>query len=157
MVEIPKITLKKVTRLNLRIILQLEVKPVQKNLVASNAVSVAEAYFNKDAWFRAIYADTKPIGFVMISDTSLKYNDNPKHIPSYFLWRFMIDKKYQGRGYGKEAMNLIIDHVRNRPKAKEFLLSHSKDDGNAGEFYKKCGFKYTGKEIGDELVMCLEL
>ncbi len=157
MVKIPKITLKKVTRLNLRPILQLEVKPEQKTLVASNAVSISEAYFNKDAWFRAIYADYKPIGFVMISDTSLKYKNNPKHIPSYFLWRFMIDKSYQGKGYGKEAMNLIINHVKNRPKAKEFLLSHSKYDGNAGKFYKKCSFEYTGKEIGDELVMRLEL
>ena len=138
-------------------ILQLDINPEQKNLVASNAVSIAQAHFNKDAWFRAIYADSKPIGFVMISDTSLKYKTNPKHRPSYYLWRFMIDAKYQGKGYGKEAMKLIINHVKSRPKAKEFLLSHSKSDGNAGEFYKKYGFEYTGKEIGDELVMSLEL
>ncbi len=157
MVKILQITLKKVNRLNLRAILQLDVKPEQKSLVASNAVSIAEAYFNKDAWFRAIYADSKPIGFVMISDTSLKYRNNSKHIPNYFLWRFMIDKKYQGKGYGKEAMNLIIDHIKKRPNAKEFLLSHSKADGNAGSFYEKCGFEYTGKEISDELVMRLKL
>ncbi len=157
MVKIPKITLKKVTRLNLKALLQLDVKPEQKSLVASNAVSIAEAYFNKDAWFRAIYADNKPIGFVMISDTSLKYKKNPRHIPSYYLWRFMIDKKYQGKGYGKEAMNLIINHVKSRPNAVEFLLSHSKEDGNAGEFYQKCGFEYTGKEIYDELLMRLKL
>jgi len=156
-IRIPKITLKKITRLNLRAILELDVKQEQKSLVASNAVSIAEAYFNKDAWFRAIYADSQPIGFVMISDTSLKYKNNPKHIPSYFLWRFMIDKKYQGKGYGKEAMNLIINHVKTRPKAVEFLLSHSKSDGNAGLFYKKYGFEYTGKEIDDELVMRLRL
>jgi diamine N-acetyltransferase len=138
-------------------ILQLDVNLEQKNLVASNAVSIAQAHFNKDAWFRAIYADNEPIGFAMISDTSLKYKSNPKHRPSYYLWRFMIDAKYQGNGYGKEAMKLIIKHVKSRPKAKEFLLSHSKSDGNAGEFYKKLGFIYTGKEIGDELVMSLEL
>ncbi len=138
-------------------ILQLNVKPEQKNLVAPNAVSIAQAYFYKDAWFRAIYADNKPIGFVMISDTSLKHKSNPNHQPSYSLWRFMIDGKYQGNGYGKEAMNLIIDHVKSRPNAKELFLSHSKKDGHAGEFYKKCGFEYTGSEIGDEAVMRLEL
>ncbi|MFX0041509.1 MAG: GNAT family N-acetyltransferase [Candidatus Hodarchaeota archaeon] len=157
MVEIPKITLKKITKYNLISILQLDVKPEQKNLVAPNAVSIAQAHFNKDAWFRAIYADNMLIGFVMISDSSLKFKNNPKHRPSYFLWRFMIDAKYQGKGYGKKAMELIINHVKSRPKAKEFLLSHSKSDGNAGQFYKKLGFKYTGKEIGNELVMSLEL
>ena len=138
-------------------ILQLDVNPEQKSLVASNAVSIAQAHFNKDAWFRGIYVNNKPIGFVMISDTLLKSKSNPNHRPSYYLWRFMIDAKNQGKGYGKEAMKLIINHLKSRPKAKEFLLSHSKSDGNAGEFYKKCGFKYTGKEIGDELVMRLEL
>ena len=153
----PKFTLKKITKINLMSILQLDVNPEQKSLVASNAVSITQAHFNKDAWFRAIYVDNKPIGFVMISDTLLKSKSNPNHRPSYYLWRFMIDAKNQGKGYGKEAMKLIINHLKSRPKAKEFLLSHSKSDGNAGEFYKKCGFKYTGKEIGDELVMRLEL
>jgi len=138
-------------------ILQLKVKPEQTGLVASNAVSIAQAQFYKDAWFRAIYADSKLIGFVMISDTSLKFTSNPNHRPTYFLWRFMIDTQYQGKGYGKEAKNSIINHVKNRSKAKEFLLSHSKNNGNAGEFYKKCGFQYTGKEIGNELGMRLEL
>ena len=139
------------------VILQLDVKPEQETLVASNAKSIAEAYFNKDAWFRAIYIDKTPIGFVMLSDTSLKYKSNPNHRPTYFLWRFMIDSKYQGKGYGKEAMNLIINHVKSRPNAKELLLSHSKSDGNAGEFYKKCGFEYTGREMYDELLMSLKL
>lgn len=157
MVKLPKISLKKVTKFNLISILQLEVNPQQKKLVAPNAVSIAQAHFNKDAWFRAIYADNDPIGFVMISDSSLKYRSNLNHRPSYFLWRIMIDAKYQGKGYGKQAMKLIIDHVKGRPKAKELLLSHFKSDGNAEEFYKKLGFKYTGNEIGDELVMSLKL
>lgn len=143
--------------MNLMPILQLDVKPEQRNLVASNAKSIAEAYFNKDAWFQAIYADNDPIGFVMFSDTSLKYKSNPNHRPTYYLWRFMIEAKYQGKGYGKEAMKLVINHVKNRPEAKELLLSYSQSDGNAGEFYKKCGFEYTGKVIDDELVMSLKL
>ncbi len=139
------------------VILQLDVKPEQRNLVASNAKSIAEAHFNKDAWLRAIYAGNDPVGFVMLSDTLLKYKSNPNHRPTYYLWRFMIDAKYQGKGYGKEAMKLIINHVKSRPKANELFLSHSKSNGNAGEFYKKCGFEYIGKEIDDELVMSLKL
>ena len=138
-------------------ILQLSVKPEQKTLVASNAISIAQAHFNKSAWFRAIYADNKPIGFVMISDSLLKFNFNPHRRPLYFLWRLMIDAKYQGKGYGKEAMNLIINHIKSRPKAEELFVSHSKSEGNAGGFYEKCGFEYNGKEFGDELIMRLEL
>ncbi len=157
MSEVLKIKLKKISKLNLISILQLDVKPEQRNLVASNVKSIAEAHFNKDAWFRAIYSDNDPIGFVMISDSSLKYKSNPNHQPSYFLWRFMIDARYQGKGYGKEAIKLVINHVKSRPKAEELLLSHSKSDGNAGDFYKKFGFEYTGKVIDDELVMSLKL
>jgi diamine N-acetyltransferase len=155
--EVSKISLKKISKLNLSSVLQLDVKPEQRTLVASNAKSIAEAHFNKDAWFRAIYVDKKPIGFVMLSDTTLKYKSNPNHRPTYYLWRFMIDAKYQGKGYGMEAMKLIINHVKSRPKATELLLSHSGSEGNAGEFYKKFGFEYTGKSIDDELVMSLKL
>ncbi|MFX1391204.1 MAG: GNAT family N-acetyltransferase [Promethearchaeota archaeon] len=153
----PKVILKKINKCNLMSILQLSVKPEQKGLVAPNVVSIAEAHFNKDAWFRAIYADNIPIGFVMISDTLLKYKFNQNHRPSYIIWRFMIDAKYQGKGYAKEAMNLIINHIKKRPKAKEILLSHSQSSGNAGPFYKKFGFEYTGTTIADELVMSLNL
>lgn len=155
--NIPKITLKKITKLNLMSILQLNVKPEQRGLVAPNAVSLAEACFSRDAWFRAIYADNMPIGFVMISDTLLKYKFNPNHRPAYIIWRFMIDANYQDKGYGKEAMKLIIDYIKTRPKAKEIFLSHSQSDGNAGTFYKKCGFEYTHSTLGDELVMSLKL
>ena len=151
------ITLKKITKLNLMSILQLKVKPEQRELVAPNAVSIAQAYFSRDAWFRAIYADKIPVGFVMISDTSLKYSFNPNHRSAYIIWRFMIDANYQDKGFGKEAMKLIINHIRTRPKTKEIFLTHSQSDGNAGKFYEKCGFEYTGSMIGDELVMSLKL
>ena len=157
MINIHKITLKKISKLNLIPILQLKVKPEQTGLVAPNAVSIAQASFSRDAWFRAICADDIPIGFVMISDTLLKYRFNPNHRPAYIIWRFMLDLNYQDKGYGKKAMKLIINHIRTRPKAKEIFLSHSQLDGNAGAFYKKCGFEYTGSTIGDELVMSLKL
>ena len=68
----------------------------QKNLVASNSVSIAQAHYSNSAWLRGIFYDDIAIGFVIL--------DLIKEKNKCFLWRFMIDKKYQGRGYGKMAL-----------------------------------------------------
>jgi len=63
----------------------------------------------------------------------------------------MIDQKYQGKGHGRKAMELVIDHLKTRPNAKEITLHHEQTKGNAGEFYENLGFKLTGKILQDEL------
>ena len=64
--------------------------------------------FEPKAWFRAVVADDVPVGFVMLSVDEAA--------PEYYLWRFMIDERYQGRGYGRAAIGLLIDHVRTLPR-----------------------------------------
>jgi diamine N-acetyltransferase len=112
-------------------------------------VSIAQAYFSKKAWFRAIYANDTPVGFVML------YIDQDK--PEYDVWRFMIDKAHQGKGYGREAMRPVIEHVRGLPGAKELYLSYMPGEGNPAPFYRKLGFKETGEWDDDEKVMKLIL
>ena len=48
--------------------------PQQKKFVASNAQSIAQAYFNKHFWFRAIYANDTPVGFIMLYDDPVPHN-----------------------------------------------------------------------------------
>jgi len=67
----------------------------------------------------------------------------------------MIDAKYQNKGYGQEALNLIIERVRKKPKAKALTLSVVRAEGSADAFYKKFGFDFTGKVEGGEHVMKL--
>lgn len=145
------VSLREIAKPNLREVLLLKVAPGQERLVASNAVSIAQAYFDRErAWFRAIYADDAPVGFVMLMDDPGK--------PEYFLWRLMIGAAFQGRGFGREAMRLLIAHVRTRPGATELLLSHEPGDGNPGPFYEALGFTYTGDVDPDgELIMRLAL
>ena len=143
------ITLQEITRDTLRPILRLDVAESQRRFVASNAVSVAQAHFAPEAWFRAIYADKTPVGFVMLSD-------EPEE-GEYFLWRLMIDEHHQRQGYGLQAVRLLIEHVRTRPKAKELLVSHVPGEGSPAGFYQELGFKYTGEEDDGELVMKLTL
>jgi diamine N-acetyltransferase len=105
-----KIALRKITGKTVRTICSLGVSEEQKKFVAPNAVSIAQAYYAKSAWFRAIYADETPVGFVMLAEV-------PKR-GRHYLWRFMIDAKYQGKGYGRRALDLVIRHVKRNPKAK---------------------------------------
>ncbi|MHA1239369.1 MAG: GNAT family N-acetyltransferase [Promethearchaeota archaeon] len=146
-----KVTLKRITRRNLNAVLKLKVKPKQESLVATNARSIAQAYFYREAWFRAIYLGDAPIGFVLLVDSTVKYKRIKQKNPSLYLWRLMIDEKYQGKGYGQKAVELVINHLKIRPNAKEITLHHEQTDGNAGEFYEKLGFKLTGKILHNEL------
>jgi diamine N-acetyltransferase len=119
----------------------------QKKMVAPNAISIAQAHFNQYAWFRAIYADDSPVGFIMLYD-------NPEE-PEYFLWRLMIAGPYQGMGFGKRAIELLVDYVRTRPGAKELNVSCGEGEASPEEFYTKLGFKRTGEMADEEVVMSL--
>ena len=63
-----EVTLREVTGDTVRAVCRLQVGPGQERFVASNAISIAEAYFEPKAWFRAIYAGEEPVGFVMLYD-----------------------------------------------------------------------------------------
>lgn len=144
------VTLREVTRETVVQICRLQVAPHQQGFVAPNAVSIAQAYFAPEtAWFRAIYADGTPVGFLMLEDDAAN--------EEYSLWRFMIDARYQGMGFGRRALELLIDHVKTRPGAKALFTSCVPGDGSPCPFYERLGFVYTGEVDEDELVMRLDL
>ncbi len=140
------VTLREVTKDNLRAVLRLKVAPEQEHFVASNAVSIAEAHFEPEiAWFRAIYADEVPVGFMMLSDKATE--------PEYFLWRLLLDARYQKYGFGKRAMELLFEYVKTRPGATEIFTSCVPGEGGPYAFYEKLGFSPTGEVEDDEVVM----
>jgi diamine N-acetyltransferase len=153
----PKISLRKINRSNLEQVINLNVKPKQRNLVAPNAKSIAQSHYTRGTWLRAIYLDNIPIGIVLLVDGSLKFKKIKPKITYISLWRFMIDGRYQGKGYGKKALELVIEYAKSRPNAREISLTHETSKGNAGEFYKKIGFIHTGRKIENELEMKLKL
>jgi len=147
------VALKEVTRKTLRAVCDLDAGDGAKQ-VAPNAVSIAQASFYDEAWFRAIYDDDTPVGFVMLYDPTL--SAQPEE-PDFFLWRLMIDKAHQRKGLGHAAVGLLIDHVRTRPGATELLVSHTSTAEALSRFYGSFGFVYTGKEEDGEKVMVLPL
>ena len=147
----PRVTLREVTKENLNDVLVLEVAPEQRRFVAPNAISIAQAHFHPEvAWFRAIYADETPVGFLMLEDRA--------GAPEVFLWRFMIDRRHQKLDYGRRALELVIDVVRSRPGTSALTLSHVPGEGNPAPFYQRLGFVHTGETDPDgELLMRREL
>lgn len=143
------VSLREIIGETVREIIALDVAPEQKSFVAPNSVSIAQAYFAPEAWFRAIYAGDTPVGFVMLSD-------KPEEA-EYVVWRFMIDARHQGKGYGRVALEQIIAHVKTRPGATALYTSHVPGPGNPGPFYEAAGFAYTGEEDDGELIMKLDL
>ena len=142
------VELREVTRENLRDVLRLAVRQDQENLVAPNAVSIAQAHFEEGAWFRAIYAGDAAVGFIMVG----RRDDDCD-----YLWRLMVDASHQRQGYGRRGMELLIEETRTRRGKRSIVLSHAKHDGHAGPFYERLGFVYTGEEEDGELVMRLDL
>jgi diamine N-acetyltransferase len=143
------VTLREITQENVQFVCNLQVTPAQEGFVAPNARSLAEALVADHAWTRAVYASDVPVGFVMLSDDP----DTPK----YYLWRFMIDADYQRLGFGHKALEAVIDYVRTRPNAREFLLSYVPGPGSPREFYRRLGFEDTGEVHGGENEMRLAL
>ena len=144
-----EVTLREITEKSLREILALQVAEQQRAFVADNARSIAQAHFSPRAWFRAIYADDTSVGFVMLWDDPDK--------PEYYLWRLMIDERYQGNGFGRRAVELLIRHVKTRPNACELLTSVVQADGGPQGFYERLGFELTGDYEEAEAVMRLAL
>ena len=141
-----EVTLREVTRENLGVVLNLTVSEAQRKFVASNAKSIAQAHFYPEkAWFRAIYAGETPVGFLMLSDEANK--------AEYFLWRLMVDERYQGMDFGRRAMLLLIEHVKTRPNATKLETSCVPGAGSPCAFYKRLGFEPTGEVDDGEEVM----
>jgi diamine N-acetyltransferase len=118
-------------------------------MVAPNANSLAQALFSKEAWYRAIYAGKELVGFLMLYDNEEEAD--------YFLWRFMIAKPCQGRGYGTQAIRRLVEYVKTRPNAKELSVSCELGEGSPLEFYLKQGFVKTEEYLGGELVLKMML
>ncbi len=115
---------------------------------------VFNAHFSENAWMRAIYADDTPIGFILLHIGS-DYDDGID-CPGVFLWRFMIAGPYQGKGYGKRAMERLLAHLHSQG-ARELYTSCGLGEASPEGFYRRLGFAPTGETYGDETELVLKL
>ena len=147
--------LEKVNGKNVWELLKLRVLDNQETFVASNDISLIEAYTaitsNGYAFPFGIYDEDTPVGFLMIGFSVDDYWDDAPAIAkgNYNLWRLMIDKNYQGHGFGKEAVRLALDFIRTLPCGEAVFcwLSYEPENNVARHLYRSFGFEETAAAL----------
>ena len=129
--------------------------PAQEQFVSGVVESLIEATAEPDgrALYWAVYAGETPVGFVMISDEV----GSPDYIPHY-LWKLLIDERYQRQGFGTATLDLIVEYFRGRPGVEVLSTSAGQGDGNPIGFYERYGFRRAGEIVfDDEVLLRLDL
>lgn len=140
--------LRHITSDNFYAVCQLEVTSKQQQHIDSNAISLAEANFMEFAWFRAIYVNDVLVGFILV-DANLVTN-------KFMLWRFMLDKSHQFKGYGRKAIETLVIELKKEFSITTLFTSVVSSDEGPLAFYTSCGFVATGHLVDErEIELCL--
>ena len=138
-------------------VLALRVSPAQDQFVSGVARSLIDAATEPEAhpWIRAVLADHVPVGFVMVSWDVAPVPD--KLWGPYFLWRLLIDSRYQRQGHGAAAVGLVADAVR-ADGGTILFTSCGQGEGGPQPFYEGLGFVPTGEvDSHGEVHLALDL
>ncbi|XLZ68982.1 GNAT family N-acetyltransferase [Massilia sp. SR12] len=146
-----EIQLKAVTRHNFDAITDLQLLDPQRDLIASNAYSIAQASFHPHMQTRAIYAGEELVGFLMYVDLELEGHPN-----EFGVWRLMIDSRHQGKGYGRTALLAALAEIRARGGVRKIWISYMPNNALARALYASIGFVETEIDEGGEMVAVLQ-
>ena len=153
------VTLKKITHQNLcECIYDIETTEEQKDFVDSNVESLAEAYASiTNGGFAtpyAIYDDETMVGFVMYTFADKPGGDLglPYILPCYYIWRILIDKNQQRKGYAKQAIAKVIEEIKTMPYgiADCVYASWVPENIASKSLFESFGFAETGEVEGDK-------
>jgi len=142
--------LKAITENNFLDAFNLRLAPGQEEYVSHPIRSLAQAYvYRNQCQPFGIYAEGKMIGYVMVI-----YDDD---IPEYDIWHMMIDESMQGKGYGSNALDRVIEYIRTKPfgDSGRIALTCNKNNPIAKKLYESKGFSATGAEDEDEIEMVM--
>ncbi|MDP4552805.1 GNAT family N-acetyltransferase [Alkalihalobacillus macyae] len=128
---------------------KLSVSADQKGFVADNSYSLLESKFTNGLYPLTIYNQDVMIGFLM-------YGVDPE-TNRMEMSRLMIDKDYQGRGYGKETINQFLKLIVNTYGKIELFTSAEPENINAIKLYESLGFMKTGEIMWGEVVLKIQL
>ncbi len=137
------VTLREITGDNVGAVRALRTTPDQERFVSTvpDSLEEAEEHPEGNPWFRGVYDGDRPVGFVMLS---WDVEPRPPDINGpWFLWKLLIDHRYQGRGYGREVVQQVVDIVRDQG-GTELLTSHVPGEGGPAGFYARLGFVPRG-------------
>ena len=144
------VELRAITEENFLDAFHLSLAPGQEAYVSHPIRSLAQAYvYRNQCQPFGIYAAGKMVGYVMVI-----YDYD---VPEYDIWHMMIDKAEQGRGYGREALDRVIEYIKTKPfgGSDRVALTCNKNNSVARKLYEDRGFSATGNEDEDEIVMAM--
>lgn len=145
------ITLREITRGNWRECVRLKVADHQQRFVASNAISLAQSKYEPENVPLAVYDDAIMVGFVMYAEEDYGL------AKIWFIQRLMIGQQYQGRGYGRAAMEALLKRLAAVPGYEAVLISFVPENEAARALYTSLGFQDTGEIEAGEMVFRLSL
>lgn len=140
------VTLQDITEENFEDFMDMELPEHQRELLASNAYSIAQSRFYPDYIPRGVCCDGVPAGFLL-------YDRRADDVEGdYAIYRFMVDHARQGRGIGRRAMELLLAELRARPDMRRITICYHERNARAKAFYASFGFVETGVDERGEMV-----
>lgn len=138
------IELREITDANREAVVAIHAGPAEGRFVSSVADSLEEAHETPEGspWYRAVYENSEPVGFVMLSWNCVPRP--PEIIGPWFLWKLIVDERHQGRGIGRAIVDEVVRLIR-AEGARELFTSHGIGADGPGGFYERLGFVPTGE------------
>ncbi|MBC7960142.1 MAG: GNAT family N-acetyltransferase [Vallitaleaceae bacterium] len=142
------ILFKEVTKENFWDCIGLSVAKEQVDFVTSNAVSIAQSKIQPECMPLAVYDDDMMVGFIMYC---IDEEDG-----EFWIYRMMIDEKYQSRGYGRKSLEKLIEMIKQNKFHNTIFLGVHNESKYAVELYQSFGFYFNGQVFGSEHIMRLD-
>lgn len=127
-------------------------RPEGERFVAPNSVSLAQAWLYREAgdvFPCAIYNDREVVGFLLLEED--------REEDKLMLWRIMFPPEHEGKGYGTQAVRLLIRLARESGKYEGLYLDCAQDNAVARHVYEKVGFRPTGEINHGDIEMRIAL
>lgn len=142
--------LRAIAEQNYQKILDLSTGAGQEEFVARNVRSLAQAWVFRDrARPYALYEGEEPVGFIMFD-----WRPEKKWVE---IWRLMIDHRFQGKGYGRAAVQKALEFLRESGLFEKVQINYVEENQGAKHLYRSMGFQETGAMEGNEVVMEMDL
>ena len=144
------VELRAITEENFIDAFNLKLAPRQEEYVSHPIRSLAQAYvYRNQCQPFGIYVEDRMVGYVMVI-----YDYD---IPEYDIWHMMIDESQQGKGYGSEALDRVIEYIKTKPfgDSDRVALTCNKQNPIARKLYESKGFRTTGIEDEDEIELAM--
>ncbi len=122
--------------------------PLDEQWMASNAFSLLQAHYDPNWDCRLILAGETAVGFVFYGYV--------EEYSQYWICRYMIDERFQGKGYGTRALPLAVEQIRSQYGCEDVYLAVDDKNNRAIKLYRDYGFQPTDRMDDVERIYVLK-